>query len=635
MVFWVIMVVNYGLAEGNGWADRHNPVGVGGAFGAVTQGSSCLATPGWRAQSLWDRRRRRWQVGICGLSGERAGLSCAMTLRQFYGWLVAGGLGLTAATATAALAAEEGDPAVLPGFGVFGIGGDYHTSQDLTRWIPQMAAIGIQVLRTATPDQMDYLRDRGFHFGGLLYAVPPGDTLDAPGSLPVKNLPAWSVWVTEQVKAARGWVKYWELWNEPPNGIGPGQTAADYARLLVSTYNAVKAADPTAWVGMAAKSVYVNWLEQTIRAGGKDHFDFIILHPYETLGCAVEHPGAEPVFMNIVPAVRKMLAAQDPAKVQAPIIFTELGYDAGRGPDLQAYALVKAYAMGIAQGVACIEWFEGRDGDSGPMGLFTAEGSARPAYTAMGQMIRYLGQHPVSLGWVRLNDRDYGFFFQGATNNVLVTWAPKGTTDSVDFGQTVPVVDPLTGKVTAAQTWTLTEAPVIVGSVPADLVALARSNQGRAFPWDGDYSGAKSVSVTFGPTNVERGLHTQSAASIAADVLAYGGSARSGGVPGGTVFMIDPNFLTYSPEPVEITVVVRRNAANDNAGFKLNYESTSGYKESGWYTVPDNHTWHTNSWKLTDAQFVGMWGFNFSLDSDGNQYNRYDIQSVTVTKGGR
>jgi hypothetical protein len=27
-----------------------------------------------------------------------------------------------------------------------------------------------------------------------------------------------------------------------------------------------------------------------------------------------------------------------------------------------------------------------------------------------------------------------------------------------------------------------------------------------------------------------------------------------------------------------------------------------------------------------------MWGYNFSLDSDGNQFNKYDIQSVTVTK---
>jgi polysaccharide biosynthesis protein PslG len=115
-------------------------------------------------------------------------------------------------------------------------------------------------------------------------------------------------------------------------------------------------------------------------------------------------------------------------------------------------------------------------------------------------------------------------------------------------------------------------------------------------------------------------------------VLAYGGSSRSGDVPGGSVFNVDPNFLLYTATPIEIKVVVRRDAANDNAGFKLVYESTSGFKNLGWYTVPDNQDWHTVTWKIDDAQFVNMWGFNFSLNSDGNVYNKYDIQSVTVTK---
>jgi hypothetical protein len=541
------------------------------------------------------------------------------------------GLGLTSQVARAA---DLLAPDAVSTFSSFGIGGDYHTGQNLTNWIPQMAAIGVRQMRCCYPDQMDYLADRHIAFGGLLYAVPPGDKLDPPGTLPVKDLPAWSAYVTDRVKQARGRVRYWELWNEPPNGIGPGQTAVDYSRLLVATYDAAKAADPDCWVGMAAKSVHVNWLEQTIKAGGKDHFDYVILHPYESLGCAVDHPGAEPIFMSIVPTVRKMLSAQDPERVNVPIICTELGYDAGRGADLQGHALVKAYTMGIAEGIACIEWFEGIDGDSGPMGLLEANGTPRPSYTAMAQMIKYLGQHPVYLGWVLLNDKDYGFIFQGDKNPILITWAKKGTTDLVELGRIAPVVNPLTGQATRAGAYTLTEAPVIVDGAPDDLIRQARNNRTKPFPWDGDYTGANSVSVAYGITNVEKGLHTQSAAAIAADVIAYGGSARAGGAPGGTVFMVDPNFLSYTSAPIEISIVVRRDAANDNAGFKLNYESTSGYKNFGWYTVPDNKEWHTVKWKITDAEFVSMWGFNFSLDSDGNQYNKYDIQRVTVTKLG-
>ena len=106
-----------------------------------------------------------------------------------------------------------------------------------------------------------------------------------------------------------------------------------------------------------------------IQAGAKDHFDYIVLHPYEVLNGMANNSGSDVVYFNIVPTVRKMLAAQNPSKANVPIIFTELGSDASKGADHQAQALVKAYTMGIAQGVSCIQWFEGRDGDSGPMGL--------------------------------------------------------------------------------------------------------------------------------------------------------------------------------------------------------------------------------------------------------------------------
>jgi hypothetical protein len=532
--------------------------------------------------------------------------------------------------------ADDASQLPVNSLSIFGIGGDAHTGRDLPKWMPQMAKIGIHVMRCGSPDnpdQMAYMDTIGFKYGALLYGMPPGDTADGSWALPVKDLPDWDAYVTDLVKKTHGRAAYWELWNEPPNGIGPGQTAADYATLLVSTYDTIKALDPNAVVAMCAKSVHVNWLEQTIQAGGKDHFDCIILHPYEVLGTSVEHPGAEPVFLNIVPTVRKMLAAQDPAKVNVPIIFTELGYDAGRGENKQASALVKAYTMGAAQGVQTIEWFEGMDGDSGPMGLLHYDLTPRKAYTAYGNLIKNLGQHPQYVGWLQFNDKDYAFVFKNDKQvPVLVTWAPTGTHDDIDFGGDANIIDPMTGAGGQASIWTVTDEPIIASGIPAPLVAQAAANKAKPIPWGGDYSHAQSVSVTYGTTNVEKGLHTQSAASVAADVLAYGGGSRAGGVPGGNVFMVDPNFLAYTPTPIEIKIVVRRNANNDNAGFKLVYESTTGYKNLGWYTVPDNTAWHTVTYRITDDEFVSMWGYNFSLDSDGNTYNKYDIQSVTVTK---
>ena len=535
----------------------------------------------------------------------------------------------------------------------FGIGSCYinnRSEQDNARWVPQMATIGLKFYRSCHTDwgtleptegtwtwdtldkQMDYLTAQHMTFGGILHGNARWNKLDKLGTLPVNNLPGWSNYVAQIVKHCQGRVKYWEVWNEPPNFTGRDQTPADYARIVVSAYDAAKAADPNCRVGLAAKSVHVNYLEQVLKAGAKEHFDFITLHPYEVLDGVANRAGTEAVFMNIVPVVRKMLAAQDPERVNVPIIFTELGCDAKKGVDIQAHALVKAYVMGIAQGVTCIQWFEGRDGDSGPMGLLDRNGQPRPAYTAMAQLIQNLGQHPAYLGWVLLNEKNYGFVFQGAQGAVMAAWSPQSVPAHVEFGQDVQLVEPLTGQTSTANAHELTTAPILVLGVPEKLVAQAQANKAKPLPWGDDYSNAKSVSITMGEQTIEQGLHTLAGDAVAKAVLAYGGSARAGNVPGGNMFIVDPGFLSYTTAPLEITVVVRRNPANDNAGFKLVYESTKGFHSTGWYTVPDNKQWHTVKWKITDAQFVNYWGYNFSLVSDDNQYNKYLIQSVTVTK---
>jgi hypothetical protein len=564
-------------------------------------------------------------------------------------------LALVAVTVLIASANVVADDATDSGsLSYFGIGScctNNRSAQDNARWVPQMAAIGIHFARTcetqwgaiepeqgkwrwdALDEQMKYLKDQQIGFGAMLLGSPKWNTLDHPGTLPVNNLAGWSKYVTELATHVKGEVKYFEVWNEPPNFTGRDQTPADYAKIVVSAYDAAHAVDPHCMVGLAAKSVDVNYLEQVIKAGARNHFDYVVLHPYEVLNGVAENAGTEPVYLHIVPVVRKMLAAQDPEKVNVPIMFTELGSDAAKGLDKQGQTLVKAYTMGLAQGVAGIQWFEGMDGDSGPMGLLDRHGKPRPAYTAMAQMIKHLGQQPEYLGWVLLNDKDYGFVFHGPAGDVLCTWAPKSSPNRVDFGKSVQVVDPLTGSITTASGYDLTVAPVLVLDLPESLVAQAKEHKAMPLPWGGNYADAKSVSVTMGERNIEKGLHTLSGDAVAQAVVAYGGSARAGSVPGGNMFIVDPEFLSYTPTPIEISVVVRRNEANDPAGFNLVYESTNGFKHAGgWYTIPDNKEWHTMTWRIDDPEFVNYWGYNFTLNSDGNKFNKYYIQSVTVKK---
>ncbi|HEX2747793.1 MAG TPA: hypothetical protein VHM91_07335, partial [Verrucomicrobiales bacterium] len=540
--------------------------------------------------------------------------------------------------------------------GPFGIGSCHvnnRSARDNDRWVPQMEAIGLRYYRTChsgwgevepvqqgkfewknLDEQMDYLTKHRMSYGGIFIGSPSWNKADKPGYLPVNNLTGWSAYVTAVVGHCKSRVKRWEVWNEPPNFTGRNQTPVDYAKIVVSAYDAAKAADPDCLIGLAAKSCHVNYLEQVIKAGAKDHFDYITLHPYEILDGVLSGAGTEPVYMNIVPCLRKMLAAQNPAKKDVPVIFTELGCDVKKGADVQAHALIKAYTMGIAQGVSCIQWFEGMDGDSGPMGLLDGKAVPRPCYQAMAQMILLLGEHPVYQGWVMLNQKHYGFVFKGSKGMVMVAWG-KGPADEVSFDKEVSIVNPLAGTVQKAAKLSLTTAPAFILEVPEALLSQAAASRGKPLPWGGDFARADSVSLTMenGRQN-ERGLHTLSGDALAKAVVAYGGSARAGSVPGGNVFVVDPAFSSYTAEPLEITVVVRRNEANDNSGFKLDYESTTGLKtaKSGWYTVPDNKQWHTVKWQIDDAQFVNYWGYNFALTSDGNTYNKYYLQSVTVTK---
>lgn len=561
---------------------------------------------------------------------------------------------VTLAMATAALPAMA-EPAAGPDPLPFAIGSCHVNGRSvdgLKRWIPQMAEIGLGFQRSvfthwgavepqpgawdwSTVDaQLAFLAEHGMHSGALLLGSPGWNRQVPPGHLPVNDLAGWSNYVGRTVAHLKGRVKWYEVWNEPPNFTGPDQTPADYARIVAAACRAAKQADPGCMVGLAAKSAHVQYLKEVIEAGARDHFDWISLHPYEILDGIVTNAGHEPVFLHIVPTVRTMLAAVNPARRDVPVLFTELGCDAGRhGPQAQAHAAVKAYAMSLAQGVASVQWFEGRDGDSGPMGLLDRDGKPRPAWHALQRMIALLGRRPEYLGWVQFDGRHPGFVYQGAAGPVMIAWASGGATATLRFAAPVDALDPLTGETTRAAARPLTAAPVFVTGPPPELLESARRNRGRPLPWGGDFRHARTVSITMGADRAENGLHTRAGDALAEAVVAYGGPARAGNLPGGNLFIVDPGFLCYHPAPIEVTAEVRRMEADENAGFKLVYESPAGFKTAGtWVTIPDNKQWHTIRWRIDDPCFVNYWGYNFALVSDGDVYNKYYIRRVTVTR---
>ena len=79
-----------------------------------------------------------------------------------------------------------------------------------------------------------------------------------------------------------------------------------------------------------------------------------------------------------------------------------------------------------------------------------------------------------------------------------------------------------------------------------------------------------------------------------------------GAIDGGRAAILSETRMVWEDGHITRKPLDHNTAANDNAGFKLVYESTSGLKTAarGWFTIPDNKQWHTVRWQIDDAQFV-------------------------------
>jgi hypothetical protein len=532
-----------------------------------------------------------------------------------------------------ALAAAPKPYADLKSTDPFGVGTSSQAQGRYAVWIPKLAEAGAKWMRIGIgwaqvePSKNkwnwstvnSYLRTAEANhvfISGILIGTAPS----RHWRLPNHHLAGWANYVAHLVAHTAGKIDCYEVWNEPASG-----KARAYAKTVVTAYNAAKKANPRVQIGLTVHSVDILMLQQTIADGAKNHFDYIAVHPYEVFGSL--RSGQEAVYMHIIPTIRKMLAVYDPAKVNVPIWITEVGMNPS---PVRPGNLVKAYTMGIAEGFAHIEWFEAM-GEAYHMGLINNAAQPTPSYTALKNLSQALGAHPRSDGWVLLNNKDYGFVFRGAKTTVLAAWAPPHSTDTVDMGQPVEIMNPVTGAITHGDSVRLTNVPILVLGVPPGLVTKALADKGQPFPWDGNYTDAKEISWTAGRPAIAKGLHQLSAHLTSRLKTFHGSVARFVGVRIGVLFTVDPNFLSFTPTPITITASVCQ-PAGGHAGFNLHYESTTGWKTIGWNAVPRDGKWHTLKWKITNDEFVNDWGYNFSFWSDDKKASQYYIRNVTVTK---
>ncbi|WJR81404.1 glycosyl hydrolase [Bradyrhizobium sp. NP1] len=460
---------------------------------------------------------------------------------------------------------------------------------------------------------------------------------------PIKDIQYWRDYVAAMVGRYHSDIKYWEVWNEFNGSFAENGSPEIYAELVREASVAAKKIDPTAKVGMSVANFDVGFLDRAIKAGAANHFDFVCVHPYEKLGQLNDN--GEPEFLSMAGTLRQMLVSNGQS-ADTPLWITEIGEQAPLGPnkpgdERQAVALAKAYLLSIAAGFQRVFWFEARGpayGNGMDHGLVRADFSPRPAYQALKTMTGLLGSQPAYAGWLDLGG-GYGFVFHGAAGDVLAAWSPPNRPATFSFGGDVVVAD-LAGNretIAAGRNLALNGTPVLISGLPHDLVQKAELNRGSAFPWSARHVQGRLATVRLQATNLEDGvkqinMSTTKPVGLGDKSWRQTDFSRPDAEGHYVYFAVDPQFLPFGTRDIEITAVVRRITPDKMAGMNLNYESQRGYVDAAYQNIPAGDDWQELTWKLSDANFVGQWGWNFRLNGIASPSDFF-VKEVRVRNG--
>jgi len=521
-------------------------------------------------------------------------------------------------------------------------------SYDPDAWIMDMQRIGVTSIR-GFHDRPDGSGTAAAKKLGLSLSSAFFPTQRQPLTLPVDDLDGFRAYVKDMVSRYKDHVHHWEVWNEPPN-FTQDTSPVSYGKIVAAAYEAAKSVDPKTKIGLCTKSTHINFLAESIRGGAKGKYDFITLHPYETVQLLVQ--GIDTPYFGILDNVRSMLRHEDPAHANVPIWFTELGIqtaEAGANThdavseELQADTLVKVYALGIAQGVARIHWFDPRDSEGRSNGLERSDGTPRPAMHAYQVLTRALGPVPEFLGYTELSPKLFGTLFRHAGQLVLVAWAHSADApDALPLSESVRTIDPRTGEARrVAEQVQLSAAPQVFSAPETSLSARRWKNATRREPANYQKTWNKSIALTAG--EAPRGLYLLDAPQ---PKTVNGTAELDMAGTTGARFAVDPRFLGYDSQPIRITAVVRghgQDRDHHDPGFNLKYESAAPLQQLDDSGMQGTGSWQsvlgtspvTLTWDIAAPRFVGKYGINFLLDSDSPTFADFSLLSLTVTKLGK
>jgi hypothetical protein len=491
------------------------------------------------------------------------------------------------------------------------------------------------------PDRLiENARANGIHLTGVFAYFAPWASADGgTRKFPIKDIQFWRDYVEGMVKRYHSDIKYWEVWNEFNGSFAVGGTPGMYAELVREASFAAKKIDPTAKIGMSVANFDVRFLDAAIKAGAANYFDYICVHPYEILGRLSD--GGEPAFLSMTTTLRSMLKANHQPE-DIPLWITEIGSAAPSKRDnaldhVQASLLAKGYLLSIAAGFKRVFWFEARgptDDKDMDLGLIRADMTPRPSYDALKTLTTTLGPEPAPAGWLDLGEGSYGFVFDTGEKAVLAAWARAEREIKVTFDTEV-YLSSLTEEnrlLPAGTPLKLTSTPVLISGLPAQLVEKARAQETKPYPWAVDYSGTALATALLKAGNVENGIKQVNSDTTVADAQWRRTDFSRPDHEGHYVyFWVDPEFATFGAKTFEITAVVRRIAPDKVAGMSIDHESSRGYVGSDYRNIPEGDAWHEISWTLSDANFVGAWGWSFRLNGIASP-NEFLVKEIKVRR---
>jgi polysaccharide biosynthesis protein PslG len=186
---------------------------------------------------------------------------------------------------------------------------------------------------------------------------------------------AFARWAAAAAKHFRGRHILWEMYNEPNIGFWkPAPNTQDYIALALETGEAIRAAAPgEQYIGPAACTIALPFLEDCFKAGLLDQWHAVTVHPYRGDGPETVAPEYD--------ALRRLIAKYAPSGRPVQILSGEWGYTAASmTPDEQGKRLARMYLTNLACGVPLTIWYDWRDDGTNPKEVEHNFGTVRTAH---------------------------------------------------------------------------------------------------------------------------------------------------------------------------------------------------------------------------------------------------------------